>query len=537
MLVLKHALANALKYGKADFKSVVAKVFAERPELKKRAKEVVEEARRVVEEVNGLVPEEIERRLRELAPEMMEREKREEVKELPPLEGAVRGKVRVRLPPEPNGYLHIGHALSFHLNHLYARRYDGKVILKFEDTNPLKERPEYYEAIKRDIRWLGIEWDEVFVLSEHFRELEKGAEALIQEGRAYVCSCPSEEISRGRREKRADPCRERSSRESLELWEGMKAGERLVLRWKGDPASENSVLRDPTLYRVLDAVHPHTGENHVVYPNYDYASAFTDGMLRITHVLRSEEFLMREPLHRAIIDAAGQKPPVYVHYGRFELEGTPTSKRLIRPLVEEGRVEGWDDPRLATIMGLRRRGIVPKTFEDLAVATGPYRGSSLISWKLLHGLNRKNIDPIAGRFFVVTEPVKLELEGPEREVELPVHPNRDMGVRRLRLRSPIYLEKGDARGKLRLKGGYNVTVEGGRAKFAGEEIIRPIVHWLSEHIEAELVVPEGLDRPLRKLRVLAEPAIREFKGEIIQMERIGFARIDSRSPLRLIKIE
>ncbi len=540
-VILKHALANAHRYGKADFKAVVSKVFGEQPELKKNARAVVEKVRKVVGEVNRMSARTVEKKLLELAPELLHKEKREEVKELPPLEGVEDG-VKLRLPPEPNGYLHMGHALSFYLNYLYASRYEGKLVLKFEDTNPLKEKKEYYRAIERDIEWLGIKWDEKFVLSEHFRELRKGAEKLIELGRAYVCTCPGEEASKGRRELKADPCRNNDKAKNMELWEEMLAGGRFVLRWKGDPKAKNSVLRDPTLYRVLDVKHPWTGENHVVYPTYDFASAVTDGLLGITHVLRSEEFLMRAELHRAIISSLGMKPPVYVHYGRFEMEGTPTSKRLIRPLVEDGKVEGWDDPRLATLMALRRRGIHPKTFEDLAKATGPYLGKSTITWELLLGLNRKNIDPIAGRFFVVVDPVELKLDGPEVVAKLPLHPEAK-GERKVKLAKRVFIDRSDYKdGKtLRLKGAYNIRIEKKRAVYAGNELIRPIVHWVSDPAEATLVVAgklfgNGKLQKVKRKRVLAERGLGSYKGEFVQMERVGFARIDRRRPLELIFI-
>ena len=479
---------------------------------------------------------------------MLKKEKKIEEKELPPLPDAEEGKVKVRLPPEPNGYLHIGHARSFMLNYLYAKKYDGVVVLKLEDTNPLKEKVEYYGAIMRDIRWLGIEWDELYIISEHFEEIEKAAERLIRKGRAYVCTCSEEKIRERRARKEEDPCREHSKEENLELWDEMKAGSRFVLRWKGDPRAENSVMRDPTLYRVLDAVHPWTGENHVIYPTYDMANAFTDGKIGISHVLRSEEFLQRTELHTAMMRALGFKSPVYVHYGRFELEGTPTSKRKIRPLVENGIVEGWHDIRLATLVALRRRGIVPKTFADLALATGPYRGKSVIDWNLLLGLNRKNIDPIAPRYFVVRDAVELELKAPEKVAELPLHPNRpEMGKRVLKASGKIYIEREDYErneGKVvRLKGLYNVRIEGKKAIYAGDGIIKPIIHWVSEGVKGELLQggklfegEEIVKDSLRKIDVMAEKNLLRSRSSIVQMERVGFAKIEKRNPPVLIFI-
>ena len=541
-IILKHALANAHKYGKASTTAVAAKVFAEAPELKGNAKIVIQKIKKVVGEVNGMNAKTIEGKLRAIAPEMLHREKRVETKELPALNGA-EGGVKMRLPPEPSGYLHIGHAMSFWLNYLYVRKYGGKLVLKLEDTNPTKPKKEYYKNIENDLQWLGIKWNRHFVISEHFDKIKQGAEKLIELGRAYVCTCPEDEIRERRQKLKADKCRNHDKAENAELWKRMLKGEKFVLRWKGDPKAKNSVLRDPTLYRVIDARHPWTGKNHVVYPTYDFANAFTDGMLEITHVLRSEEFLMRTDLHKAIISALGMKPPEYVHYGRFEMEGTPTSKRLIRPLVEKGKVDGWDDLRLATVMALRRKGIHPKTFEDLAMATGPYLGKSIISWKLLLGLNQKNIDPVAARFFVVTDPVKLEVDGPAVDAKLPMHPTKKMGERKLHLGKHVFIEKGDyKKGKtIRLKGAYNVRLEGKKAVYAGNELIRPIVQWLGDPGEATLLESGKLyegDKIQKtvKRKVLVEKGIAGHKGEFIQMERVSFARIDKRRPLQLVRI-
>ncbi len=545
-IIIKHVLANQLKYGKADVKSVVAKILGEMPEAKKRAKQVVEDVKKAVKEYENLAKNEIESLLEGIAPEMLEKKaKVAERKELPELEGAETGKVRLRLPPEPNGYLHIGHGLSFTMNYMYAKKYGGKLVLKLEDNNPATTRPHFYGEIQKDIRWLGIEWDELFILSEHLGELEGAAEKLIRAGKAYVCRCPADKIKKGRMHKEADACRGNSRAENLELWSAMKSGEKLVLRWKGDPASDNSVLRDPTLYRVIDQVHPWIEENRMVYPTYDLASSATDGMLAITHVLRSEEFLMRAPLHREIIQSLGHAPPFYVHFGRFNLEGAPTSKRLIRSLVESKKVIGWDDPRLATLMGLRRRGIVPETFADLVLATGPYKGSSTIDRKLLEGYNRKHLDPVAERYFVLKDAVKLRLEGPKDAVarisKLPG--NDEAGFRELKPAGHIWIEKSDFEqnkgGVLRLKGLYNIRLEGRKAVHAEGEPVRPIIHWLGEYIEGSLMMMEPeknreLNEKLKTIKVMAEPGIVNAGSDIIQMERFGFAHIENRKPLKMI---
>ncbi len=547
-VIRKHALFNAYKYGKAELKPVIAKVFAEVKEAKKNAKQVVELARKIVDEVNRLSKDEIEAELAEKFPEMLEEKPKETRKELPPLPDAEPGKVVTRIPPEPNGYLHIGHAISFNINYYYARRYDGEVVLRFEDTNPLKEKVEFYGAIIRDLRWLGIEWDRLTIMSEHFDELEKLAEKLIRLGKAYVCTHSVEEIRERRAKLEPDPCREHSKSENLELWEEMKAGSPYVLRWKGDPEASNAVLRDPTLYRVIDAVHPWTGINHVVYPTYDFANPVFDALDGVTHVLRSEEFAPRVELQKAIQKALGLRSPVYIHYGRFELEGTPTSKRKIRPLVEKKLVLGWDDPRLATLVALRRRGILASALKDLAMHVGLNPGKSIISWDLLLALNKKRLDPVATRVFVVREPVKLKLEGPEKVAKVPRHPNKpELGFRELEVKenSYIYIERSDYEENLgrvvRLKDLYNVRLEKGRAVYAGDEIINPKLHWVPESsaVPGKLLEPGILfkgeeinEDSLKEFEVMAEKEI--LKHNFVQMERVGLGRVETRKPLQII---
>ncbi|MBR9680940.1 MAG: hypothetical protein GOU98_03900 [Candidatus Altiarchaeota archaeon] len=536
-MILKYVLANAYQYGKADFNSVTSKVFSD-PELRKNAKSLIPEIKKAVERVNKMKKDEIATQLKKIAPELMQKEKKVEKRELPPLENAQSGLVKLRLPPEPNGYLHIGHALSFWLNKLYTDKYDGELVLKLEDTNPAGEKEEYYRAIESDLKWLGITWDDKFILSEHLGEIEILAKKLIEKEKVYMCKCKSEVVRKGRMEGIPDSCRKHSVAENDTLWKELFGKKPYTLRWKGDPKSKNTVLRDPTLYRVVDLMHPHTKQNHIAYPTYDLASAVTDGMLGITHVLRSEEFLMRAELHKQIIEALDMKAPTYIHFGRFEMDGSPTSKRKVKPLVEDKLVEGWNDPRLSTIIGLKRRGIVPKTFKDLAIASGPYRGKRVIDWKRLLGFNKKNIDSVSKRVFVIKDAVKLKLVGANRDVKMNAHPSEKLGIRVVKLKDEILIEKADLGPLLRLKGAYNVKIKDGVATYSGDKLIRPIVQWLSEFDLAELwesqkLMVDGKIQKISKTTVKVEK--REWKqGEFIQMERIGFARVDSLDPLRLI---
>ncbi|MCD6235419.1 MAG: glutamate--tRNA ligase [Thaumarchaeota archaeon] len=564
-LALKWALKNAVDHdGKALAGPVIAKILGEKPELKKSIREVKEAAEKAVEKVNKLEPEEQRRLLEEIAPDLLEAKKAEEEKKLPPLPGAEKGKVVTRLPPEPSGYMHIGHAMSGFLNYLYARMYDGKVWLRFEDTDPRKVKLEYYESFRRGYRWLGIEWDYEKNNSDDMELFYKYAEQLIKSGKAYVCTCSAEKMRRLRAAGEECEHRKRGVDENLHLWNEMLAGAfgegEATLRLVGDMKSKNTTMRDPVLFRIINHPHPLTGSKYRVWPLYDFAVSIEDYLCGVTHVLRTSEFALRDELQNYIRSLLGMRNPIYIEYSRFEFKGTPVSKRKLRAVIESGLASSWDDPRFPTIEGIRRRGIVPEAIKEFTITqTGFSYAKREYDWSLLFAVNRKILDPRARRLFFVPNPVKLVVEdAPKVSVEAPYHPDRsELGSRRIEAGNSFYVPREDfekaAEGRLiRLKYLMNVRIlekrEGlVKAEFAGREVVKnvKIVQWVpaDDFVDVEVLVPgplylDGEVNPesLRKVMGVGEPAVKTVKpGEVVQFERFGFCRRDSEKGYVFIK--
>ncbi|QDE89312.1 glutamine--tRNA ligase [Myxococcus xanthus] len=372
--------------------------------------------------------------------------------------GKYAGRVHTRFPPEPNGYLHIGHAKSICLNFGLAQQYGGKCNLRFDDTNPVTEDTDYVEAIQRDVKWLGFEWeDRKFFASDYFPKLYDFAVQLIKQGKAYVCSLSPEEI----REYRGDfttpgrnsPYRERSVEENLDLFHRMRAGEfsdgQHTLRAKIDMASPNPVLRDPPIYRIRRAHHHRTGDAWPIYPLYDFAHCLSDAIEGITHSICTLEFENRRVLYDWIVDSliSGDRPYQY-EFNRLNLNYTVMSKRKLLKLVTEGFVAGWDDPRMMTITGLRRRGFTPASIRDFATRVGVGKAQQLIDMSLLELCIREDLNETAPRAMAVMRPLKVVLENyPEGQTELlevQNHPQKpEMGTRQVPFMRELYIEADD----------------------------------------------------------------------------------------------
>jgi glutaminyl-tRNA synthetase len=326
-------------------------------------------------------------------------------------------RVHTRFPPEPNGYLHIGHAKSICLNFGTALKYGGKCNLRFDDTNPSKEEVEYVDSIQADVKWLGFDWeDRLFYASDYFGKLYDYAEELIKAGHAYVCDLSADEIRRYRgtltEPGKNSPYRDRGVAENLDLFRRMKAGEfpdgSRVLRAKIDMASPNLNMRDPVLYRIMRANHHRTGDKWCIYPMYDYAHPLSDAWEGITHSICTLEFEAHRPLYDWCLDVLGafNPRPVQIEFARLNLTYTVMSKRKLRALVESGRVAGWDDPRMPTISGLRRRGYTPEAIRDFCSRIGVAKADSVVDYALLEHCVREDLGPKAARVMTVLRPLK-----------------------------------------------------------------------------------------------------------------------------------
>ena len=561
---LKWALKNAVDHdGRAMVGPVIAKILGESPELRSEIERVKEEAARAVKEVNEMSLDQQRRLLEKIAPELL-RAKKVEEKKLPPLPGAEKGRVITRLPPEPSGYMHIGHGMSGLLNYLYARMYDGFVWLRFEDTDPRKVKPEYYESFRRGYRWLGIEWDDEKNNSDDMELFYKYAEKLIKLGKAYVCRCPIENIRRFRREMRECEHRSQGVDENLDLWNDMLGGRfregEAILRLKGDMRSKNTAMRDPALFRIIDHPHPLTGRRYRVWPLYDFAVSIEDHLCGVTHVLRTSEFALRDELQNYIRELLGMDNPIYVEYSRFEFKGTPVSKRKLRALIEAGIASSWDDPRFPTIDGIRRRGILPEAIREFTITqTGFSYARREYDWSLLFAINRRLLDPKARRLFFTPNPVKLIVENsPKTSANIPYHPdNRELGFRRIEAEGEFYISGGDFEEMrvgdvLRLKYLMNLRViekagEYVRAEFLSREPMKnvKIIQWVpvDEAVKVTILVPDIIyvndeinPNSLKIVKGFGERAVEDVKvDEIVQFERFGFCRRDSESELSFIK--
>jgi glutaminyl-tRNA synthetase len=373
-------------------------------------------------------------------------------------EGKNQGRVHTRFPPEPNGYLHIGHAKSICLNFGLAAQYQGLCNLRFDDTNPSKEEVEYVESIQNDVHWLGFDWAErLYYASDYFERLYLFAEQLIMKGKAYVCDLSAQEIREFRgtltEPGQNSPYRDRTVEENLRLFREMRAGAyddgARVLRGKIDMASPNLNMRDPVLYRIQRATHHRTGDDWCIYPMYDFAHPLSDAIEGITHSICTLEFENHRPLYDWVLESCDINPgPQQIEFARLNLTYTVMSKRKLRQLVEDGSVKGWDDPRMPTISGLRRRGYTPEAIRDFCERIGVAKSNSTVDISLLEHCIREDLNQRAPRAMCVLRPLKVVLVNyPEDQVEMlpgeinPEDPN--MGMRDLPFSRELYIEQED----------------------------------------------------------------------------------------------
>ncbi|RJP73770.1 MAG: glutamine--tRNA ligase/YqeY domain fusion protein [Candidatus Zixiibacteriota bacterium] len=508
-------------------------------------------------------------------------------------QGRFRGVI-TRFPPEPNGYLHIGHAKAIHLDFGLAEEYGGSYNLRFDDTNPAKEEVEYVESIQEDVRWLGFDWgDRLFYASDYFEQLYQFAEDLIRKGAAYVCDLSAEQIRETRgtltRPGVESPYRHRPVDENLDLFRRMRAGEfpdgSRTLRAKIDMASPNLNLRDPVMYRILRATHHRTGDAWCIYPMYDWAHGQSDSIEGITHSICTLEFEDHRPLYDWFIEQLGIHHPRQIEFARLNLTYTVMSKRKLLELVREGRVHGWDDPRMPTLSGFRRRGYTPEAIRDFCERIGVAKKESVVDLQLLEHCLREDLNRRAERRMAVLRPLKVVIENyPEGQVEWLEAVNNPedpaAGTRQVPFSRVLYIERDDFReapppkfhrlypgNEVRLRNAYLlrcdrvVTDEAGavvelRCSYdpdtlnASPRKVKGTIHWVSaEHaVKAEvrlyetlftapdpLNVPDGADwkdnlNP-HSLDVLPEaklePSLKEAKpGYRCQFERQGYFAVD-----------
>ncbi len=516
--------------------------------------------------------------------------------------GRFEQRVHTRFPPEPNGYLHLGHAKSIFLNFGIAQDFSGKFNLRFDDTNPTKEETEYVDSIREDVKWLGAEWQErEFFASNYFDALYAFAEQLILAGKAYVDSSSAEEIRQMRGSFTMpgtnSPYRERSIQENIDLFRRMRAGEfpdgTHVLRAKIDMTSPNIVMRDPTLYRIRHEQHHRTGDAWCIYPMYDFTHCISDSLEGITHSICSLEFENNRELYDWVLENLGVYRPQQIEFARLQMAYTVLSKRKLIQLVQEGHVTGWDDPRMPTISGMRRRGVPPEALQDFCTRIGVARAESTVDYGLFEFCQREYLNAHTPRVMAVLDPIKVIITNyPENsadmpaDLDMPYHPeDASYGSRTMPFTRELLIERDDFRmeppkkfhrlyvgNEVRLRYAYYITCqeaicdaegnvvelrctydpESRGGKTADGRKVRGTIHWVSaehaaplevrlyEHlfaVENPNVVEEGksfLDNlnpdSLRVVTAHCEPAMRGLKvGDRVQFERLAYFCVDKDS--------
>jgi glutamyl-tRNA synthetase len=554
--IRKFGLQNAYEHGgKTQDKIILAKILGNKPEFRSKVKEISPEISAIVSEINQISLDEQKKEIEENYPEILiPKEKIEEREGLPPLKNAEHGKVVTRFPPEPNGYPHIGHAKAAIINSEYAKMYGGKCILRMDDTNPEAERMEYHAAIKVGLDWLGIKFDSVKNTSDDMDFFYEKGMQLINSGKAYVCTCKRETISNNRKERKACKCSFGDMKKNVQGWEKMfekfKPGEAIV-RFRGDMQSDNAVMRDPVLFRIIEEKHYTLGEKYRVWPSYDFAVAIEDSKDGVTHAFRSKEFELRKDLIEAILDDLGMRKPIQGFFSRLEFKGMPISKRILKPLIEEGKVSWYDDPRLPTLEALRRRGIKPEAIKKFILSLGLTKANTLAPFDALEAFNRKFVDADSIRLFMVSNPKKIRITKiPFSFVQIPNHPIKDMGKRTIEFDENFLIAGEDAENihngmKVRLLGLGTIefTMVGDQleGEFVENGEISNIqkIQWIPQKNahQIKLLIPNQLfneeefnENSLEELLVYTEPHYLTLKeGEEIQFVRFGYCRKDSQN--------
>jgi glutamyl-tRNA synthetase len=554
--IRKMALQNAFEHGgETRDKVILGKILGTKPEFRTKVKDISKDISEIVSNVNQLSSEEQKKEIDENFPEVLAPKAKIVGREgLPELKDAEQGKVITRFPPEPNGYPHIGHAKAAIINSEYAKMYGGKFILRMDDTNPEAERMEYHAAIKVGLEWLGIEFDTVKNTSDDMELFyEKGIE-LINSGKAYVCTCKREDISKNRRERKACKCSMKDVNKNNKNWKKMqekfKPGD-AVVRFRGDMKADNAVMRDPVLFRIIDEKHYTLGKKYRIWPSYDFAVAIEDSIDGVTHAFRSKEFELRKELTDTILDTLNMRKPYQGFFSRLEFKGMPISKRIIRPLIEEGKVSWYDDPRLPTLEALKRRGIKPEAIKKFIMSLGLTKANTLAPFDSLEAFNRKFVDPDSKRLFMVSNAKKLTVKNlPVSSVEISNHPVNDMGKREIEVNGEFYISGDDAQNikegmQIRLLGLGNISIKKDgmefEGEFEGEQNIAniPKIQWVSQKTahKIKMIIPKVLfngdefnEDSLEELDVYTEPQYLQLKeGEEIQFVRFGYCRKDSQN--------
>jgi glutamyl-tRNA synthetase len=559
-LIRKAALLNAVSHdGKAQAGALVGKVLGEKAELRSRVKELSAVIAEVVAEINGLSLSEQKAIVEQNWPETQKKPEVEE-KKLPPLPNADKYKtITTRFSPNPDCVLHLGSARAIVLSHEYARMYSGKFILRFEDTDPKTKKPqlEYYESIRKDLKWLGCKVDEEYIQSDRLEIYYQYVEKMIGDGNAYVCECTAEDFHNKTLEKQACPCRNLSSVEQLERWRKMLAGGysegEAVVRVKTDVAHPNPAVRDWPALRIIDTVkypHPRVGSKYVLWPLYNLAAGVDDHLMGMTHIIRGKEHYTNMVRQKYMYQHLGWEYPEAIHYGRLKITGAALSKSKIVAGIKEGDFADFDDPRLGTFAALKKRGITSEAIKKMIVEVGIKPNDVTLSWENLYSHNRKILDASSNRYFFVAQPVMLKVSGLPKtfQPKLPLHPEHaQRGFREYVVQpegtesvAQFWISQNDAKAMqpnqtLRLMELFNVQIQtvtdtSVTATYLSEsyEDVRKLKAQLIQWIPKGAEYPaEVIQQDATAIEGYAELECKKLKpDDIIQFERFGFVRVN-----------
>lgn len=550
-IIRKLALQNAVFFkGKANPKAIVGKILGQYPEYRAKVAEITETINGIVEDVNAMGFDAQKAELEKADPSMLKKEKKERVYELPDLEDVEQGKTVMRIAPGPSGPLHIGHTRVSVLNDEYTKRYKGKLILRFEDTNPEKIDPEAYDMIPEDLDWLGVKIHQKFIQSERFETYYDLTRKLIEQGHAYVCTCNPDKWRSMKEQKQACPCRDLPVNEQMERYDRMMEGGyeegKAIAVVKTDIAHPNPAIRDFVALRIVDAPHPRTGTKYRVYPMMNLSVAIDDHLMGMTHVIRGKDHLNNTERQRYVFDYFGWKQPVYHHYGLVNIPDTMLKTSLIKQSIKEGQYTGWDDVRTGTVRALERRGIRPEAIRRYWVESGIKSVDITFSWDNLYGMNRDVIDPVSDRYFFVQDPVRYDIEGIDSITgNAPLHPDHpERGSKEYVVDGPktVFISEKDSKTfsqdrRIRLKDLCNLEYSM-PARYAGNDVSDmrkgglKAVQWVGrKSIPCDVLMTDGT-----VASGLVEDSILEEKADTVQFERFGFVRIEKKDPQKIVAV-
>jgi glutamyl-tRNA synthetase len=535
-IIEAYAAENALNYGKAQTGTVLGKIISENPELKEDVKGLMVEIQSIVSDVNKKNRTELESLAKTARPKKI----KEKHGGLPDLLN-VGEKVVLRFAPNPSGPLHIGHARTAILNDAYAKKYDGSLILRVEDTDPKRVDIDAYAMIEEDLKWLGVVWNKKVIQSKRLSIYKDIAYRLLKRGNAYICSCGQEKFKGFKDNGVPCPCREKSVEETLMRWDKMRSGDAMnyAVMLKTDITHKNPAMRDFPLMRPIEVEHPSTHKKWDVYPLMNFSVVVDDHFLELTHVIRGKDHIVNTERQLFIYKYLNWKPPEFIHNGLMRMHDTNLKTSIIKQGVSDGTYDGWDDVRLGTLSALRRRGIQSDAIRNMFVSMGCAEVDVTFKWENLYAENKKLIEKDANRYFFIPDPVEMWVRGLPKELErvkLPLHPDEDRGMRTINIKrdgdeTRFFIAKSDAELKkgenIRLKNLCNVRIDETmplKASYLETKDLKvdKKIQWLPEEvIGCELMSPDG-----RVAGFCEENCKNLHAGDVIQFERIGFVRVD-----------